>query len=57
MKLKEVYDQGIDVCQNVSKWNKKNLCTQKAAKNLEQKFIFQLGTLSPQGINERLSFH
>ena len=31
--------------------------TQKAAKNLEQKFIFQLGTLSPHGINERLSFH
>ena len=26
-------------------------------KNLEQKFIFQLGTLSPHGINERSSFH
>ena len=26
-------------------------------KNLKQKFIFQLGTLSPHGINERLSFH
>ena len=26
-------------------------------KNLEQKFIFQLGTLSPHGINEHLSFH
>ena len=26
-------------------------------KSLEQKFIFQLGTLSPHGINERLSFH
>ena len=26
-------------------------------KNLEQKLIFQLGTLYPHGINERLSFH
>ena len=26
-------------------------------KNLEQKFVFQLGTLSPHGINEGLSFH
>ena len=24
---------------------------------LEQKLIFQLGTLSPHGINERFSFH
>jgi len=31
--------------------------TQKSHKNLEQKFIFQLGTLSPRGIKERLSFH
>ena len=29
----------------------------ESSKNLEQKFIFQLGTLSPHGINERLSFH
>ena len=29
----------------------------ESRKNLEQKFIFQLGTLSPHGINERLSFH
>ena len=29
----------------------------ESCKNLEQKFIFQLGTLSPHGINERLSFH
>ena len=29
----------------------------ESRKNLEQNFIFQLGTLSPHGINERLSFH
>ena len=29
----------------------------ESRKKLEQKFIFQLGTLSPHGINERLSFH
>ena len=29
----------------------------ESRKSLEQKFIFQLGTLSPQGINESLSFH
>ena len=29
----------------------------ESRKNLEQKFIFQLGTLSPHRINERLSFH
>ena len=29
----------------------------ESRKNLEQKSIFQLGTLSPHGINERLSFH
>ena len=29
----------------------------ESRKSLEQKFIFQLGTLSPHGINERLSFH
>ena len=29
----------------------------ESRKNLEQKFIFQLGPLSPHGINERLSFH
>ena len=29
----------------------------ESRKNLEQKFIFQLSTLSPHGINERLSFH
>ena len=28
----------------------------ESRKYLEQKFIFQLGTLSPHGINERLSF-
>ena len=29
----------------------------ESRKNLEQKLIFQLGTLSPHGINERFSFH
>ena len=29
----------------------------ESRKNLEQKFIFQLGKLSPHGINESLSFH
>ena len=29
----------------------------ESRKNLEQKFIFQLGTLSPHAINERFSFH
>ena len=29
----------------------------ESRKNLEQKLIFQLGTLSPHGINERLSLH
>ena len=29
----------------------------KSPKNLGQKFIFQLGTLYPHGIRERLSFH
>ena len=28
----------------------------ESRKNLEQKFIFQIGTLSPCGINERFSF-
>ena len=28
----------------------------ESRKNLEQSFIFQLGTLSPHGINEHLSF-
>ena len=26
-------------------------------KNLEQKFIFQIGTFNPHGINERFSFN
>ena len=29
----------------------------ESRKNFEQKLIFQLGTLSPHGINERFSFH
>ena len=29
----------------------------ESRKNREQKLIFQLGTLSPHGINQRLSFH
>ena len=30
---------------------------QESRKNLEQKFIFQIGTLNPHGINERFSFN
>ena len=29
----------------------------ESRKNLQQKFTFQLGTLYPHGMNERLSFH
>ena len=29
----------------------------ESRKTLEQKFIFQIGTLNPNGINERLSFN
>ena len=31
--------------------------TRICRKNLEQKFIFQIGTLNPHGINERFSFN
>ena len=34
-----------------------NTESRKSLARLVQKFIFQLGTLSPHGINERLSFH
>ena len=34
-----------------------HLGTTESRKNLEQKFIFQIGTLNPHGINERLSFN
>ena len=34
-----------------------HLGTTESRKNLEQKFIFQIGTLSPHGINERFSFN
>ena len=29
----------------------------ESRKNLEEKFIFQIGTLNPQGINIRFSFY
>ena len=29
----------------------------ESRKNLEQKFIFQIGTLNPYGINERFLFN
>ena len=29
----------------------------ESRKTLEQKFIFQIGTLNPNGINERFSFN
>ena len=31
--------------------------TTDSRKNLEQRFIFQIGTLNPHGINERFSFN
>ena len=34
-----------------------HLDTTESRKNLEQKFIFQIGTLNPHGINERFSFN
>ena len=34
-----------------------HLGSSECCKTLEQKFIFQIGTLNPQGINERFSFH
>ena len=34
-----------------------HLGTTESRKNLEQKFIFQIGTLNPYGINERFSFN
>ena len=33
------------------------LGTLESRKNVEQKFIFQIGTLNPHGINERFSFN
>ena len=34
-----------------------HLGTTESLKNLEQKFIFQIGTPNPHGINERFSFN
>ena len=34
-----------------------HLGTTESRKNLERKFIFQIGTLNPHGINERFSFN
>ena len=34
-----------------------HLGTTESRKNLEKKFIFQIGTLNPHGINERFSFN
>ena len=34
-----------------------HLGTTESRKNLEQKFIFEIGTLNPHGINERFSFN
>ena len=33
-----------------------HLGTTESRKNMEEKFIFQIGTLNPHGINERFSF-
>ena len=34
-----------------------HLGSSESRKTLEQKFIFQIGTLNPHGINERFSFN
>ena len=34
-----------------------HLGTTESRKNLEQKFIFQIGILNPHGVNERFSFN
>ena len=34
-----------------------HLGSSESRKTLEQKFIFQIGTLNPHGINERISFN
>ena len=34
-----------------------HLGSSESRKTLEQKFIFQIGTLNPNGTNERYSFH
>ena len=34
-----------------------NLGSSESRKTLEQKFIFQIGTLNPHSINERFPFH
>ena len=34
-----------------------SLGTRESRRNLKQKFIFQIGTLNPHGINERFSFN
>ena len=34
-----------------------HLGSSESCKTLEQKFIFQIGTLNPNGTNERFSFH
>ena len=34
-----------------------HLGTAESRKNLEQKFIFQIGILNPHGIDERFSFN
>ena len=34
-----------------------HLGSSESRKTLEQKFIFQIGTLNPHGVNERFSFN
>ena len=42
----------LESCSKIS-----NLMSSESRKTLEQKFIFQIGTLNPTGINERFSFY
>ena len=64
-KVSSVNDFGANVF-NLPKHSKKDMAvcrlslhlgSSESRKTLEQKFIFQIGTLNPNGTNERFSFH
>ena len=54
-------DHNMDVQYQRSTQQTKAACRKRlhaeSRKTLEQKFIFQIGTLNPHGINERFSFN
>ena len=64
-KVSSVNDFGANVF-NLPNHSKKDMAvcrlslhlgSSESRKTLEQKFIFQIGTLNPNGTNERFSFH